>query len=177
MVVWQIGARAVPGGARHAGSLRFAEPEPSCHVYCRWARERYQAARDTLVACLSLTLNVGRWARERYQAARGTVVACLERLRPASGPPHVLRSALREEARRTIGARHAHGCLHCQPPLLPPDIDFCFWRTLFACCHASGVWCSAASSQRGVLQVKVPLLNAVFPAISAARGGAPVICL
>ena len=78
------GARAVPGGARHAGALSFAGPKPSSHVHGRWARERYQAARDTLVACL-------------------------KRLRPASGPPHVLRSALREEARRTIGAPRAHG--------------------------------------------------------------------
>ncbi|KAK9837018.1 hypothetical protein WJX81_007464 [Elliptochloris bilobata] len=45
----------------------------------------------------------GRWARERYQAARDVLVTTLQRLQAAAGQPHVLRSALREEARRSIG--------------------------------------------------------------------------
>jgi len=45
-----------------------------------------------------------RWSRERYQAARDLLVAALRRTQAAAGRPFVLRSQLREEARKAVGA-------------------------------------------------------------------------
>lgn len=45
-----------------------------------------------------------RWAKERYQAARDVLVATLRRMQAGAGQPYVLRSLLREQARKSIGA-------------------------------------------------------------------------
>ena len=45
-----------------------------------------------------------RWAKERYQAARDVLVATLRRMQAGAAQPYVLRSQLREQARKSIGA-------------------------------------------------------------------------
>ncbi len=77
------------------------------------------------------TLNLAaacRWSRERYQAARDLLVAALRRTQAAAGRPFVLRSQLREEARKVVGAplaSHAGSLRPCERCVACGDLTGC----------------------------------------------------
>ncbi len=60
---------------------------------------------EELDAWTSRRLHAFRWSRERYEGAVGALAAILRAMRATSADACVLRPALREEARKAIGAR------------------------------------------------------------------------